>query len=101
MPTRESGELVVRSLLGALVDPATFEAILVLDRPEDAGDSEKSLTDGRSRLASLRRPSGLPGCRATRTSACDDGARAARGELIVALEDDVGRSRRHDRWPRA
>jgi hypothetical protein len=30
--------------LGALADPATFEAILVLDRPEDAVDSEKSLT---------------------------------------------------------
>jgi hypothetical protein len=47
----------VRSLLGALADPATFEAILVLDRPEDAVDSEKvahQLADLDSRVRVVR-----------------------------------------------
>jgi hypothetical protein len=44
MPTRGSGEVWCALALDARADPATFEAILVLDRPEDTVDSEKSLT---------------------------------------------------------
>jgi glycosyltransferase involved in cell wall biosynthesis len=90
MPTRGSGELVVRSLLAALADPATFEAIVVLDRPEDCGDSEKivdqlAALDPRVRVVRV----GSQAAARRGQSARDDGARAARGELIVALDDDV------------
>jgi glycosyltransferase involved in cell wall biosynthesis len=90
MPTRGSGELVVRSLLAALADPATAEAVVVVDRPKDGGDSEE-LVDQLAALDSRVRVVRVDSQAAARRgqSARDDGARAARGELIVALDDDV------------
>jgi hypothetical protein len=90
MPTRGWGELVERSLSAALADPATSEAIVVLDPREDGDDAEEigkrlASVDGRVRVVRLHsRAASRRG-----QSARDEGARAARGELIVALDEDV------------
>jgi hypothetical protein len=90
MPTRGRSELVTRSMAAALADPATTELIAVLDkrgegeRPETIAARLAAL-DPRVRVVQLA--SGPPGRRGQ--AARDEGARAAQGELVVALDEDV------------
>jgi Glycosyl transferase family 2 len=90
MPTRGRSELVARSMAAALADPATTELIAVLD---ERGEGERPETIA-ARLAALdprvhvvqlaSAPQGRRG-----QAARDEGARAAQGELVVALDEDV------------
>src|SRR6266516_3733621 len=90
MPTQGRSELIERSLTAALDDPATSEGIVVLDRSSESDGSEAiidRLTALDPRVRVIRTASRAPGRRGQ--AARDEGARAARGELIVALDDDV------------
>src|SRR5215211_5162444 len=87
-PTRGRSELVVRSVAAALADPATMEVIVVLDehgegkRPKTIAERLAAL-DPRVRIVQLA--SGPPGRRGQ--AARNEGARAAHGELVVALDE--------------
>jgi glycosyltransferase involved in cell wall biosynthesis len=90
MPTRARSELVERSLTAALNDPATSEAVVVLDPSGESGRSAAivdRLTALDRRVHIVRAVSRAPGRRGQ--AARDEGAHAARGEVIVAIDDDV------------
>jgi hypothetical protein len=102
IPTRGRPELVLRTLKAVLADPATTEAVVVIDG--DDAETEASLaniarSDARVRLTHTSPTAGAPlGEQRVR----DHGARIARSDVILALDDDIvaepGMVSGHARW---
>jgi Glycosyltransferase like family 2 len=90
IPVRGWGELVERSVSAALADPAASEVVAVFDRSDIANRSRSTVDrvaalDSRIQVVEVMTDVVPRRGQAAR----DEGARAAQGEVVVALDADV------------